>query len=168
MQAIPQTPFSIYVPFLKMLAKGSNKLSLNPGKDTDRTVFDNLSTFRLIFQRVIAAFLLIFAIKYWFVAVGLGDEALRFDNMSNAWQAVMSILLVMQPVAALGLWGGFKWGIVVWLITAVLECVMYGFYPAIFGTATLLLIFHTVCVVFFATAAIAERLGLFSGSQETV
>ena len=125
---------------------------------------NDLEIYRQILFRILSVFLLVFALKYWAVVVGLGDENLRFDNMPNYWRAAASALIVLMPVAALGLWGGFRWGVVVWLTTALLECLMYGMYPALFGKQGNLLLFHAISVLAYATILTVQSVKSYRAS----
>ena len=96
----------------------------------------------LILLRIIAMLLLAFSVGYWSKLVGFADAGIRFDTLPVAWKIAATALVVLQSVAALGLWGGWHWGVVLWVLVAVIEFAMYGLNPAIFGEADLLLIFH--------------------------
>lgn len=108
--------------------------------------------------RVVAFFLLLFAIGYWSQVVGLGDQALRFDVAPNHWRVASVALLVLQPVAALGLWGASRWGVTVWLMTIAIEFAMFAIYPSLFGERPTLLMFHAVCAVFYLGALLYQWL----------
>jgi len=103
------------------------------------------------FLRVVAIFLLFFALRYWMRLTGVfGDEQWRFDTMTEHWRFASSILAVAMPVAALGLWGRFSWGVAVWFPVMAAEVTMHGFLPELFGSADLLLAFHAACLLLFA------------------
>ncbi len=96
----------------------------------------------LILLRLVALLMLAFSVGYWAKLVGLSDAAVRFDTLPNAWKVAATALVVLQPVTALGLWGGWHWGIVLWILVALIEFSMYGLNPAIFGQSNMLLVFH--------------------------
>jgi len=111
----------------------------------------NSSIFRLeglmnLFLRVIAIIFLWFSMRYWMLLVGIDDPQIRFDTMQLHWQIAAANLSVLYPIAALGLWGLFRWGIVIWIITAGMELVMYVGYPDLFGTSKPLVIFHLTSI----------------------
>jgi hypothetical protein len=86
------------------------------------------------FQRIIAAYCLLFGILYWIRLIGLYPGALwRFDLMPVHWQIATAMLAVLFPFAAAGLWMLASWGPVIWFICAVAETVMYAGFPQLFG-----------------------------------
>ena len=103
------------------------------------------------FLRVVAIFLIFFALQYWMRLTGItSDSQWRFDTMPEHWQFAASVLAVAMPVAALGLWGRFSWGIAIWFPVIAAEIAMYGFLPQLYGPADLLLAFHAACLLLFA------------------
>ncbi|MGI9351628.1 MAG: DUF6163 family protein [Rhizobiaceae bacterium] len=112
------------------------------------------SYYTLLLMRVVASVLLVFSASYWALLVGISDSATRFDSMSTSWQLAAASLVVLQPVAALGLWGGWRWGVVMWVFVAAIEFTMYGIYPDIFGEANFLLIFHAVGILAYICMAL--------------
>lgn len=95
-----------------------------------------------LFMRILAIVFICYAIRYWLLMVGVLDPEIRFDIMPNHWKVAAAFFSVFYPVAALGLWGLFRWGIVVWFLTALVELAMHVFYPQLFGTYNALIIFH--------------------------
>ena len=100
----------------------------------------------VVFLRILALIFIFFGIRYWLLVVGVFDENIRFDNMSNHWKIASAVLSVLYPVAALGLWGLFSWGVVVWTICAAIEIVMYAIFPELFGQLRALMIFHAASI----------------------
>ena len=128
---------------------------------TKPIVFDSSneqSYYILLLMRVVASVLIVFSASYWALLVGITDNTIRFDSMSTGWQLAATSLVVLQPVAALGLWGGWRWGVVIWIFVAAIEFTMYGIYPDTFGEANFVLIFHAVgilayiCMVLFVNS----------------
>ena len=128
---------------------------------TKPIVFDSSneqSYYILLLMRVVASVLIVFSASYWALLVGITDSAIRFDSMSTGWQLAATSLVVLQPVAALGLWGGWRWGVVIWIFVAAIEFTMYGINPDTFGEANFVLIFHAVgilayiCMVLFVNS----------------
>ncbi|MEM7069810.1 MAG: DUF6163 family protein [Pseudomonadota bacterium] len=105
--------------------------------------------YTLLLLRAISLVLLVFSISYWASLVGYSDETIRFDTLSNPWKIAATSLVVLQPVAALGLWGGWRWGVVIWILVALIEGAMYGVYYDIFGAAFYLLLFHAIGLVLY-------------------
>lgn len=83
---------------------------------------------------------------------GIADNEIRFDTMSSAWKIAATSLVVLQPIASLGLWGGWRWGVVLWILVAAIEGTMYGIYPGVFGQFTTALAFHAGTISFYFLA----------------
>ncbi|MEZ5872626.1 MAG: DUF6163 family protein [Nitratireductor sp.] len=100
-----------------------------------------------VFLRIVAMVLLVYALQYWMRLTGFnpGPEN-RFDTMSEHWQIAASVLAVLLPVAALGLWGLFSWGIVVWFVAIALEIGIYAGLPDLYGRADLRVVFHVLSI----------------------
>lgn len=118
-----------------------------------------IDRFDAVFPRVIAIFLLLFAVQYWTRLTGFraGPE-FRFDTMSDHWRVASASLAVLFPVAALGLWGRFSWGFVVWLLAAGGETVMHVWLTELYGRADFTVGFHLVTFVIFVVLRVAARL----------
>jgi len=86
------------------------------------------------FQRVVAAYCLLFGFSYWVRLVGYYPGPLwRFDLMPVHWQVACVTLAALFPFAAIGLWMLASWGPVIWFLCAVIEGVMYWGMPDMFG-----------------------------------
>ncbi len=95
-----------------------------------------------LFMKIISLVLIFFAIRYWLLIVGVLDENARFDTMQTHWKVASSFFSIFYPIAALGLWGLSKWGVVIWFLAAGFELVMHLVYPQLFGLYKALVIFH--------------------------
>jgi hypothetical protein len=97
------------------------------------------------FHRVVAAFCLLCGVLYWMRLMGVHPGAAwRFDLMPLHWQAASAALAVLFPFAAVGMWLVAPWGPVIWFGCAVIEAVMYGIYPGLFGHRDWTLAAHAV------------------------
>lgn len=86
------------------------------------------------FQRIIAAYCLLFGVLYWIRLIGIYPGPLwRFDLMPVHWQVASVSLAVLFPFAAIGLWMLSSWGPVIWFVCAVVETTMYIGFPERFG-----------------------------------
>ena len=86
------------------------------------------------FQRVIAGYCLLFGVLYWVKLVGFYPGSMwRFDLMPVYWQLAATVLAVLFPIAAIGLWLLSSWGPVVWFVCAATEITMYLGFPQLFG-----------------------------------
>lgn len=121
---------------------------------------ENLIDFlTIIFFRMVALFLLVFALQYWVQVLGLNNSAnTRFDLMPEHWQIASVILCVILPIAAVGLWGRFSWGPIVWIMVIATEVVMYFSLPHLFGFNNPVLIFHLITIAIFAFFFVLQRL----------
>ena len=93
--------------------------------------------------RIVGLVLFCLGIDYWIRLVGFHDGPLwRFDLMPIWWKVAAPALAVLYPVAGVGLWMTVSWGAVIWIIVAMIETVMHGVFPSLFGGVTFLLFFH--------------------------
>lgn len=100
------------------------------------------------YLRFVSMILLFFALGYWAMIIGLpGVAGDRFDLMPEHWQAASATLSVILPVAAIGLWGGFPWGVFVWVIAIIVEYAMFLWFSGFFGTNVSVLAFHAASFV---------------------
>ncbi|MBL8584551.1 MAG: hypothetical protein JNL61_20295, partial [Rhizobiaceae bacterium] len=102
------------------------------------------------FQRVIAAYSLLFGLLYWIRLIGLYSGPLwRFDLMPVHWQVATVTLAVFYPFAAIGLWMLASWGPVIWFICAATETVMYALFPALYGYRFSIVLSHLLVVALY-------------------
>ncbi len=103
-----------------------------------------------VFQRIIAAYGLLFGIFYWIRLIGFFPGPLwRFDTMPIEWQLASVTLAALFPFAGIGLWMTASWGPVIWFICAVTEVVMYGGFPEIFGARRLVVVSHVLIALLY-------------------
>lgn len=118
-----------------------------------------LSRIEAVFARAVALVLLFMALQYWMRLTGFHQGAeFRFDTMSEHWRVAASSLAILLPVAALGLWGSFSWGAVVWILAALQEVVMHTWLADRFGRADVTVAFHLVAVSIYIALKLAEYL----------
>ncbi len=102
------------------------------------------------FQRVIAAYCLLFGILYWVRLIGFYDAPLwRFDLMPLHWQIAVSLLAVLFPFAAAGLWMLASWGPVIWFLCAATETIMYAGLPKLFGERWQVVLSHAAVALLY-------------------
>ena len=69
--------------------------------DKPKGLVENL---QVIFLRMVALFLLAFALVYWAMLTGtLPANPIRFDTMPEYWRIASLVMAVILPVAAVGL-----------------------------------------------------------------
>ncbi len=122
-----------------------------------RTVFA-LEGLMNLFLRIVAIALIGFAIRYWLLLIGILDPAVRFDTMESHWKVAATFFSVFYPIAALGLWGLFRWGIVIWFFAASFELVMHLVYPQLFGDYYSLVVFHVTSLACWLLCILIEYL----------
>lgn len=114
--------------------------------------------FSLPFLRIVSLFLIVFALQYWMRLTGIfSGPQFRFDTMAEHWRIATLAMAVSLPVAALGLWSGASWGIVLWFPVAAIELVMYWWFDELFGTAPFKVGFHAVTIGFFVCYSLLDR-----------
>lgn len=130
---------------------------MNEAPMKSRAVF-KLEGIMNLFMRILALIFICYAVRYWLLIVGVLDTEIRFDLMPNHWKVAAAFFSVFYPVAALGLWGLFRWGVVIWFLTALAELAMHIFYPQLFGAYDALVIFHLASIGTWLIYALIEFL----------
>lgn len=104
------------------------------------------------FQRIIAAYCLLFGILYWVRLVGIYPGDLwRFDLMPVHWRVACAMLGVLFPFAAIGLWMLSSWGPVIWFICAATEATMYLGFPDLYGYRPAIGVSHLGVIALYMT-----------------
>ena len=100
---------------------------------------------QISFLRVIGMVFIFFSIQYWMRLTGVYPGAeFSFDTMSEHWRLASSVLAVLLPATALGLWGGYRWGVVLWLVAAIMELTMHVAMTGQFGRSDMRVAFHLI------------------------
>lgn len=119
----------------------------------------SLELIETVVVRTVALVLLFFAIRYWMRVTGYhGGEEYRFDTMSEHWRVASASLSVLLPVAALGMWGRFSWGAVIWFLAAAQQIAMHAWLTESFGRADLTVAFHLTAITVYGAIKLAEHL----------
>jgi hypothetical protein len=107
--------------------------------------------------RAVALFLILLALQYWMKLIGAtGTEAMRFDTMPEHWRLAASVLAVAMPVAALGLWAGSSWGLVIWIPIIAGEVTMYGMLTGLFGNGDIRIAVHLSALLLYCLLLLAR------------
>lgn len=140
----------------------------NPRIGMNHVALSNaLKRFCVLFLRLVALFFLIYAVQYWIRIIGYYDgPQYRFDTMSTAWKTAVAILAVLCPLTALGLWGVFSWGVVVWIAAALIELLMYAVYPEVFGANSTRVTFHLATLAMYLVYVCAQQLLAWQASKQ--
>lgn len=102
------------------------------------------------FHRVVALYCLLFGLMYWIRLVGFYEGAdWRFDLMPVHWQIAASVLAVLFPFAASGLWMLASWGPVIWFLCALIEGTMYIGFPEFYGSRPSLVLSHVLVAMLY-------------------
>lgn len=111
------------------------------------------------FHRIIAVYCLLFGILYWIRLIGFYDLPLwRFDLMPVHWQIAVTLLAVLFPFAAAGLWMLASWGPVIWFICAATETVMYAGLPDLFGERWQIVLSHAAVALLYVVFRVVIHL----------
>lgn len=77
--------------------------------------------------------------------------------MAQHWQLAATFLAVALPVAALGLWSGGSWGVVLWLPLIGVELLMYGWFTELYGRDDIRIAFHLATFFLYCCILALER-----------
>ncbi|AGA65084.1 putative transmemrbane protein [Liberibacter crescens BT-1] len=104
----------------------------------------------IFFLRIVSIISFIFTLYYWKMAVGYSFEGYRrFDLLPTPWKTAVASLSVLFPVSSVGLWLTVSWGPVIWLLSAVIQIIMYLIFPNIFGYNYVLCLMHLLILVLY-------------------
>ncbi|WP_320409390.1 DUF6163 family protein [Rhizobium sp. Root482] len=114
-----------------------------------------------LFLRLVSVSCFWFGLNYWAMLIGFSFEGSgRFDLLPVPWRTAATVLAVVYPVAALGLWLLVSWGPVLWVAAAAIEVLMFAVYPEVFGAKPMLLVLHAAVAfifVLFRAAIVFQR-----------
>lgn len=71
-----------------------------------------------VFVRALAALEFAKGLFHWAALIGVGGAGEPFSDASMAWRVATVFFAVADLVAAVGLWLGAAWGVVIWLLAA--------------------------------------------------
>lgn len=113
----------------------------------------------LAFLRGIGATLVIAGIIHWARIIGYVPwRGYFFWDMPTEWQAVTVYFAVFDLTAAVGLWLGVSWGVVMWLMVALSQITMHSLFSDTFGQRPWEITYYLITiVVYLGLAYLAER-----------
>ncbi|MEM7288893.1 MAG: DUF6163 family protein [Pseudomonadota bacterium] len=114
-------------------------------KNERQTIQDKTDTLFRLFCKLIALVFILFSLAQWMKLTGFSDNSIRFDTMTSIAKISSVFLAIIQPIAALGLWSGLTWGLVVWAIAACGETALLLSYPELLGGSSTVIFFHLAC-----------------------
>jgi hypothetical protein len=117
----------------------------------------------VLFLRAVAALSLAKGLYHWAAICGFGAASGGgFEAQSSPWQIATVFFAVIDLVAAVGLWLGAPWGVIIWLASSVTMIVVHALLPQIYGfqpaiiVGEIALIVGYVFIAFEATRAQPE------------
>lgn len=113
----------------------------------------SLRVVRLLFHiylRLLAIIFFAAAIYAWMQAIGFWDgDNYRFDTMGMALRIYTAVMVVMLPVASVGLWTTLPWGRVIWFFAVAFQSVSMIRFPDLFAMPAMVLLFHFCCLAIY-------------------
>jgi hypothetical protein len=102
---------------------------------------ESLERYFIWFLRLLAVVYLILGIRQWLLILDVAHQG-TFMQMTLAQQSTSGFFACVDLVAAVGLWLASSWGSVVWLIAALSDIMLHGYFPALAMTPRFMLVFH--------------------------
>ena len=111
----------------------------------------------IIYMRVAAMLLLLVGIARACQILGILPEgAETFADLTPAERAGATTLLIVDLLAAVGLWIGAVWGPVMWAVALAVEVSMYTLFSDIFGSYPLRVLVHASIFLGFLALTFVE------------
>ncbi len=105
----------------------------------------------ILYLRCLAGFLMVKTVYSWTLICGVWDgDMSRFEMISLAAKSAVIWAAIMNPVAAVGLWLGASWGVVLWLVTAMVQILINASAPEGVGRLMIVAAIETVLVAIYA------------------
>lgn len=105
----------------------------------------------ILYLRCLAGFLMVKTIYSWTLICGVWDgDMSRFEMISLAAKSAVIWAAIMNPVAAVGLWLGASWGVVLWLVTAMVQILINASAPEGVGRLMIVAVLDTILVAGYA------------------
>lgn len=112
----------------------------------------------IVYVRVLSTVFLVSGLQNWGRILGSSAPEGNFLDLPAPVIVATLFFAVAELVAAVGLWLLASWGTVVWMVSALTECVLHGAFPALFGQDWTLIAFHIASVaVYGALIFLYER-----------
>jgi len=111
------------------------------------------------YMRILAIHLIGAGIIHWARIVGFTQwRGLWFWDMPIEWQTVTAFFAVIDLVAAIGLWLGVSWGVVIWLFRVLTQSVMHTVFSETYGQRPWeISFFLTTVAIYFILVFFTER-----------
>jgi hypothetical protein len=86
-----------------------------------------------IYARFVALLLLAAGLARACIVLGITVDGRTFADLAPAWRAGAITLVLVDILAAVGLWVGAAWGPVLWVVALAVEISMYTIFADLFG-----------------------------------
>jgi Family of unknown function (DUF6163) len=110
----------------------------------------------ILYMRAIAVLLLIVGLARAGRILGMLPDGITFADLTPPRRVGTATLLLVDLLAAVGLWLGAAWGPVIWAVALAVEVSMYTVFGSVFGTAPLRVIVHSLLFAGFLAITILE------------
>jgi hypothetical protein len=87
-----------------------------------------------VYIRGAAMLLLLAGLARACLILGITPDGQSFATLTPAWRVGAATLMLLDLLAAVGLWVGAAWGPVMWAVGLAVEVSMYTLFPALFGS----------------------------------
>ncbi|MEZ5888860.1 MAG: DUF6163 family protein [Xanthobacteraceae bacterium] len=114
----------------------------------------------ILFLRAVAVLSLAKGLYHWAVICGFGAASGGFAAKNSPWQMATVFFAIIDLVAAVGLWLGASWGVIIWLASSVTMIVVHVLLPQIYGFQPMIIVGEIALIigyVFIAFAAAREQ-----------
>jgi hypothetical protein len=122
---------------------------------------DGWAGWLILFLRAVAVLLLAKGLYHWAVICGFGTApGGGFEAKSSPWQMATVFFAIIDLVAAVGLWLGASWGVIIWLASSVTMIVVHALLPQIYGFQPVIIVGEIALIigyVFIAFEAAREQ-----------
>jgi hypothetical protein len=109
-----------------------------------------------IYTRFVAVLLLLAGLARACQILGITPDGHTFADLSDAWRAGATALLLVDLLAAVGLWVGAAWGPVMWAVALAVEVSMYTLFADLFGSYPLRALVHGALFMGFLALTFVE------------
>jgi hypothetical protein len=109
-----------------------------------------------LYARAVALLLLLAGLARACQILGITPDGRDFADLTPAWRAGATALLLVDLFAAVGLWVGAAWGPVMWAVALAVEMSMYTLFSDLFGNYPLRVVVHGVLFAVFLVLALLE------------
>ena len=109
---------------------------------------DGWAAWLTLFLRAVAVLSLAKGLYHWAVICGFGAElGGGFEAQSSPWQMATVFFAIIDLVAAVGLWLGAPWGVIIWLASSVTMIVVHALLPQIYGFQPVIIVGEIALIV---------------------